>query len=101
VAHDRRIREQSVDVVLVERGDPVGVEALERGAKPFALAEDRQPREAGLEAFQAEPLVQAALVAYRPTPLLVVVGDVELVLRVPAALYATSTLTMPSSTTTG
>ena len=42
--------------------------------KACALAQDRQPREARLEALEAEPLVDAALVADRPSPFLVVVA---------------------------
>ena len=98
---DRGVGEQAFDVALAERGDAVGLEAFEGGAEALALAEDRQPGQTGLEALEAEPLIQAALVADRPDPLLVVVGVVPLVGGVPAAFYATSTLTTPSSTTTG
>ena len=54
-------------------------------AEVLALAQDRQPREPRLEALEAEPLVESALVRDRPPPLLVVVGDVERVGRRPAA----------------
>ena len=101
MADDRGVRQQPLDVALAERGDTIGLEARECGPEALALAQDRQPGEAGLEALEAEPLVEAALVADRAAPLLVVVGVVPLVGRFPAAFYATSTLTMPSSTTTG
>jgi hypothetical protein len=105
VAHDRRIGEQPLDVALAEGGDPVGVEPLERGAEALALAQDGDPTEPGLKSFEAQPLVEPALVADRATPLLIVVGDVERVGRRPAAdefyLSTTSTWTMPSSTVTG
>ena len=101
VADDRGVGEQARDVALAERRDPVGVEALERRPEALALAQDRQPRQARLEALEAEPLVEPALVADRAAPLLVVVGVVPLVGRLPAAFYATSTFTTPSSTTTG
>jgi hypothetical protein len=104
VADDRRVREQPLDVALSEPGDAIRVEALEGGAKRLALAQDRQPGEPRLEAFEAEPLVQPALVANRSAPLLVVVGVVGRVGGLPAADdggYATSTFTTPSSTTTG
>ena len=45
-----------------KRGDALGVEAGERRAEVLALAQDRQPREPGLEALEAEPLEQPALV---------------------------------------
>jgi hypothetical protein len=101
VADDRGIVEQPRDVPLAEGGDPVGREPLEGGAEALALAQDRQPGEARLKAFQAESLVEPALVADGAAPLLVVVGVVALVRGVPATLYATSTFTIPSSTTTG
>jgi hypothetical protein len=101
VADDRRVGEQTRDVVLAECGNPLRLEALEGGAKTLSLAQDGQPRQTGLEAFEAEPFVEAALVADRPAPLLIVVGVVPLVGGFPAAFYATSTFTMPSSTTTG
>jgi hypothetical protein len=83
---DRRIAEESLDVPLAEAGDALGVETLERRAKRLALAEDREPRETGLEPLEAEPLVDATLVGDRAAPLLVVVGDVARVARLPAAL---------------
>jgi hypothetical protein len=101
VAHDRGVCQQPGDVALAERGDPRGLEAFECGPEALALAQDRQPREARLEPFEAKPLVETALVADWTPPFLVVVGVVPLVGRVPAALYVTSTLTTPSSTTTG
>ena len=73
------------DVALAEARDRVGIEAGERAAEVLALAQDRQPREPGLEPLEAEPLVEPALVGDRPAPLLVVVRDVERVARRPAA----------------
>src|SRR5436190_3024806 len=67
MADDARVLEQALDVRLAEAGDGLGVEPCERGPEALALAEDRQPREAGLEALEAKPLEQAALVADRPT----------------------------------
>ena len=103
VPDDPGVGEQPLDVRLAELGDALGVEARERRAEVLALAQDRQPREPGLEALQAEALVQPALVHHRPAPLLVVVAVVRLVGALPAALahQAIVTLTMPSSTRTG
>ena len=86
-------------------GDRSGSKPANAARKRLALAQDRQPREARLEPLQAEALVDALLVADRAPPLLVVVGVVGRVGGLPAADddggYATSTLTMPSSTKTG
>src|SRR5581483_10029911 len=104
VTDDAGVAEQPPDVPLAEAGDRVRVEPGERRAEGLPLAQDRQPGEARLEALEAEPLVQPALVAHRPPPLLVVVGVVRRVGGLPAARdggYATSTFTTPSSTTTG
>src|SRR5690606_31191385 len=56
--------------------DLLGVEPAERGAEALALAQDRQPRQPGLERLQAEPLVEAPVVADGAAPLVVVIGDV-------------------------
>jgi len=61
---------------------------LESGQTPhgvLAFAQDRHPREPGLEALEAEALVEPAFVHHRPTPLLVVVAVVRLVGALPAA----------------
>jgi hypothetical protein len=98
---DSRVAEQPLDVAGVEPPNRLDVEGAKGLAEVLPLAQDREPAEAGLEALEAEPLVQPALVADGAAPLLVVVGVVPLVGRLPAAFYATSTLTTPSSTTTG
>jgi hypothetical protein len=85
VPHDRCVPEQPLDVSLAEAGDALGIEALERRSERLALAQDRQPGEPRLEAFETEPLVDPALVGDRATPLLVVVGEVSRVARGPAA----------------
>src|SRR6266511_2332206 len=108
VAHDPRIREEPVDVAPVEARDGVRVEVGESAPEVVALAQDREPREAGLEPFEAEALVQPTLVDDRPPPFLVVVRRVRGVTALPAAGHdlrhgwgETSTLTTPSSTRTG
>ena len=104
---DSIVGEQTFDVVFGEAGDPVGVEVLERGPEGIALAQDREPRQARLEPLEAQPLVDAALVADRPPPLVVVVGGVEGVAPAEAANVAQrssngrSRVTIPSSTITG
>ena len=58
--------------------------ATRSGSKPakasperLALAEDSDPRQTRLKPLEAQTLVEAALVAHRAPPLLVVVGDVR------------------------
>ncbi len=85
--------------------DRVGVEAGEGAAEVLALAQDRDPREARLEALETEALVHPLLRRDRPSPLLVVVRDVERVGRPTSsggrARQPTSTRTMPSTICTG
>src|SRR5690348_16582457 len=85
MADDPRVREQPLDVPFAEACDPLRLEAGEPAPERLALAEDRDPGEPGLEALEAEALVQPALVANRTSPLLVVVREVERVVRPPAA----------------
>ncbi len=101
---DRGVREQPLDVALSEAGDPFRVEVAKGLPEALALAQDRQPGQPRLEALERQPLVKAPLVPDRPAPFLVVVGEVERIGRLPAAdqgcTSATTTLTIPSRTTT-
>jgi hypothetical protein len=65
------------------------VKAGEGFAEGRTLAEDRQPREPGLEALEGEQLEEGVVAVQRTPPLLVVIGDVERVGRAPAAAQAT------------
>ena len=64
------VGQQPGHVAGPERGHGRHVEAGERGPEVLPLAQDGQPGQAGLERLQAEPLVQAPVVADRacPTP---------------------------------
>ena len=53
------------------------IEVQEGVAVALALAQDRDPGEAGLRALEAQQLEEGALVVQRDAPLLVVVGGVE------------------------
>ena len=59
-----------------KRATCVGVEAREGRTEGGPLAQDRQPRQPGLERLEGEPLVDGALAADRHPPLGVVVGEV-------------------------
>ena len=63
MADDPGVAEQPLDVALAEARDRLRVEAGERVPEVLPLAQDRQPGEPGLEALEAEPLVDAGLVA--------------------------------------
>jgi len=86
VADDAGVAEQAVDVGRPEPGDDPGVEVGEGAPEVVALAQDRQPRQTGLEALEADLLEQPVIVMDVPSPLVIVVGDVVGILpRPPAA----------------
>ena len=80
-ADGRKVVELADDVLLqqlvVEHlGDERRVEPGEGGAKVVALAEDRQPAQPGLGAFQGQVFEQHPVIVDGHAPLLVVVSDV-------------------------
>ena len=76
VPHDAGIAEQSAHVGLVESGHGGRIEAGERGAEVVALAQDREPRQAGLESLEAQLLEEPHVGRDAAAPLVVVVREV-------------------------
>src|SRR5690606_4132572 len=85
VADDAGIGEQALDVLFPELRDPIEIEACKTGPKILALAQDRQPRQAGLEPLEADLLEQPDIVGHRTAPFGVVVALVVLQSAVPPA----------------
>jgi hypothetical protein len=83
--NDSGVLQQPCDVPRAESRHGFGIEPGERGAEVLALAEDRQPGQPGLEPLEAQPFEQATLVGDGPPPLVVVIREIELVRRRPAA----------------
>src|SRR5262249_23716760 len=79
------VREQPLDAAPVEPRDGLRVEFRERLPVVLALAQDRDPGEAGLRALEQEEFEQLAVVVQRNAPLGVVVFDVERILSDPVA----------------
>jgi hypothetical protein len=77
VADDAGILHQRVLFLVAPAHDFVRIEAVERFAEGRALAQDGDPREAGLEAVQHEFLEHRPVVVFGNAPFLVVIGDVE------------------------
>ena len=77
VAHDAGIAQQALDVGLVKRRHPLGVELGEGAPEGLALVQDGEPGQARLEAFQTQFLEQPALVGDRPAPFVIVVVPVQ------------------------
>src|SRR3989440_7794549 len=61
------------------------LEIVERPSEIVALAQDRDPGQAGLEPVEDEFLIKRAVVIFRHTPLGVVIGHVERVFAGPRA----------------
>ena len=85
MADDARIAEQAVNVLVAEARDLAEVEAGEGLPEILALPQNRQPRQAGLEALEADLLEETHVVGDRTTPFAVVVGHVVLGAGVPGA----------------
>ena len=83
---DPRVSQQPVDIGGIVAGDLRGIEAVEGASEVVALAQDRQPRQARLEALEAQLLEQPPIVVDRMAPLVVVVRAIQRVAgRPPAA----------------
>ncbi len=85
VAHDAGVLHQPLDLLRRVARDLLRLEIVEGAAEIFALAQDGDPRQPGLEAVEHELLEQRAVVPFRHAPFLVVIGDVERVLLRPRA----------------
>src|SRR5918993_5337289 len=85
VAEDAGLVKGAPDVALREGGNRLNLEVVERRAEVLPLPQDRQPRQARLEALEHHPLVEASVVRHRPSPLLVVVDGVVRRGRAPPA----------------
>jgi len=75
MAHDGGIAEQVRHVARAHAGDAIDIEACECLAKSLALAQDGDPGEARLKAFETQFLEEARVVGDRESPLAVVVVD--------------------------
>ena len=84
-ADDAGVLHEAFDVGFFEAGDFFGIELFEGGAEGFALAEDGDPGESGLEALEHEEFPEGAGVGFGDAPFLVVVGEVEWVGSGPGA----------------
>jgi hypothetical protein len=88
VPDDPGVLEQARDVARVVAGHPLRIEAVEGFPEVFALAKDRDPAQARLEALEADLLEQAMVVADRPAPFFVVIAHVERIGSRPPAAHA-------------
>ena len=85
VAHDAGIVHQRVDLLRIVARDLLGLEIVEGLSEIVALAQDRDPRQAGLETVEDQLFVQRAVVIFRHAPFGVVIGDVERIFARPRA----------------
>jgi hypothetical protein len=85
VTHDARVAQQPLDVARAHARHRLDLEAAEGAPEGLALAQDREPGEAGLEALEAELLEEPAVVGDGQAPLAVVIVAVERVRSAPGA----------------
>src|SRR5207237_9876413 len=85
VADDAGVLHQLLDAGGSKARDARGLESVEGAAEPFALAQDDQPGEPGLESVEHQLLEERPRIAFGNAPLLVVVADVQGVARGPGA----------------
>lgn len=76
MAYDAGIGKATGNVRIIEQRYFCKVETGKGGAKILALAQNGQPGQAGLKAFQADFLEQAVVVGNRATPFLVMIATV-------------------------
>ncbi len=77
VADDAGILHQPLNLSRRVARDLLRLETVEGGAEIVALAQDSDPRQAGLEAVEDQLFEQRAVVPFGHAPFLVVIGDVE------------------------
>ena len=87
VAHDAGILHQPLDLGRPVARDFFRNEIVEGAAEIVALAQDGDPRQAGLETVEHEFFVERAVVVFRHAPFLVVIGDVERIVLGPRTAH--------------
>ena len=87
IAHDAGVAHQPFDLGRPVARDFFRHKAVEGAAEIFALAQDGDPRQAGLETVEHEFFVERAVVVFRHAPFLIVIGDVERIVLGPWATH--------------
>jgi hypothetical protein len=87
MAHDASVADERVHTPRREARDALEVEARERASEGLSLAEDSQPAQTRLEAFEADFLEQPMIVGDRTSPLGVVVRPVVFTTDAPPASW--------------
>ncbi len=82
---DAGVLEQALHIARAKTRHYRGLEILEGAAEVVALAEDRDPAQARLKAFEADLFEQPPVVGDRPAPFMIVVMEVQLVRAGPRA----------------
>src|ERR1700722_18982165 len=85
VAHDADVVHQRVDLLRVIARDLLGLEIVERLSEIVALAQNRDPRQPGLETVENQFFIERAVVIFRHAPFGVVIGHVKRIFTRPGA----------------
>src|SRR4029079_13520639 len=75
ISDDAGVADERLDLARIVARDSLRVEGVERADVGLALAQDRDPAEAGLRAFEHQELEEAAIVVHGHAPFRVVIGD--------------------------
>ena len=87
MTHDSRIGNQARNIIVTEASNAFHVKVRKSSAERLTLTKDREPTQAGLEAFQTEQLEELTIVPHRESPLTVVVGLILRILPAPPAAH--------------
>ena len=82
VADDPRVLHQCLDFFWAVLGDHGRFKVVKGSAERLPLIQNRQPGEPRLKPFQNQHLKEFSVIVFRPSPLMVVVGNVEIGTRV-------------------
>src|SRR5665213_166679 len=77
IAHNAGVLHQPFDFLRRVARDLFRIEFAEGAAEVFALAQNRDPRQPGLEAVEHQLLVERAVIPLGHAPFFVVIGDVK------------------------
>src|SRR5438132_2203591 len=85
MADNAGVQHKPLHVARTKTRDALEIKTRESLAKRVALAENRPPAQARLEAFQTDLLEQSPIVGHGKAPFAVVIADIERIFAGPAA----------------
>lgn len=87
IADDPGILQQCVQLAVGVAGDLFGVKVVEQGPVALPLAQDRDPGQPGLGAFEQEHFEQVLVIAGGNPPLSVVIAGIQWIIATPGTAF--------------